>query len=872
MNNHKQTSTPPRRTLLRSFVSLFALSITLGASLPAQTETLTIDANNVVRNVPAGLGGVCAATEFWNTLTPNYRDDLMKARIGLVRIVGYPADSSNAGTLEALDRKVAQIINMGATPLFIQCIESDSNTAFKKALLRLDGTLYPDGDTTPINQRVATNITYLVSRYRSAPFNLATQYWEIGNEPDLATVNYRVANSTEYINFFSLAHNRLTASGVRGNVLLAGPVTSWDYGYDSAWRDLLMNDFLTACGNQVDIVTRHIYACIYSWEGIPASSVVPYEYSLLNDPRETLHFDSSILGSGGRGEGRLLAAMNARGVPSSVGTGVTEMNANQNQDGSNFSHTLAQGLWFVLSNHYSLYNPRSYSTNGFQFDRNNDNVAYYKNLAPSFPYYAAYIHGVLTGDQVLAQTSSNSHLVVTGSKDANYIYVQVLNRDTTSIPATVTLNNSGGVGAPTEFTLSATQTPLTGTATTLGTSFTRTFPPMTATVFRYPRNSAPTPPTPPAPPTTTVLSTSFDSVPAGMQTYADVFTPVVASSRLQLTSNVANMRAAVVFNGQPLPASRNRAQIRFGFQVVHNYAEGFVFGAYSASPGAVGDPGQALGYYGQANRLWGVKIDNSPDQIGVVGSTTNALVDGWATQALATYAATDMFMVIDYDGVAGTVRARMYQGLDDTGTLRADVTNRVGNPSTLPAGTVFGFTGATSAWSQTTYIYDLAILADNGTAGTTVGNSSFETPALAAGAYQYNVTGGVWSFVGRSGLQSNGSAWGAPAAPNGTQTAFVQASGGANGNVSQVINFASPGTYTVTLNAAARASTGGQTFNVRIDGVTVGTFTPVTTTSFTSFTTPAFTITTAGNHTLSMIGTATSGDKAVFIDSVGISP
>lgn len=44
------------------------------------------------------------------------------------------------------------------------------------------------------------------------------------------------------------------------------------------------------------------------------------------------------------------------------------------------------------------------------------------------------------------------------------------------------------------------------------------------------------------------------------------------------------------------------------------------------------------------------------------------------------------------------------------------------------------------------------------------------------------------------------------------------------------------------------------------------------TSSSASFTTPAFTIATAGNHTLSMIGTAMSGEKAVFIDSVSISP
>jgi hypothetical protein len=240
-----------------------------------------------------------------------------------------------------------------------------------------------------------------------------------------------------------------------------------------------------------------------------------------------------------------------------------------------------------------------------------------------------------------------------------------------------------------------------------------------------------------------VLSTDFTTAPAGLQLYANPstpptinpanFQPLVTGGDLKLTTTTGYLATAAVFNGQPLTSAKSRVQARFGFQVQQNYADGFVFGAYSASPGTQGDYGQALGYYGQNNRLWGVKVDNNPDQIAIVGSTVNNIVEGWATQPLSNYAAVDMYMVIDYDGTACTVRARLYQGSNDTGVLKADITNRVGNPATLPAGTVFGFTGGTSNFSQVTLIHDLAILTDAGWSNQDVGAVAAAGSTIIAG-------------------------------------------------------------------------------------------------------------------------------------------
>src|SRR5690606_6599483 len=122
------------------------------------------------------------------------------------------------------------------------------------------------------------------------------------------------------------------------------------------------------------------------------------------------------------------------------------------------------------------------------------------------------VHGVLTGDKVLSQTSSNSHIVVTATKDDHYLYVRVLNRhDTTAYNTTVTITDAPPVTAPTRHRLTASVTPDIGVATTHGTTFTESFPPLTATVFRYPRTDAPTPPAPPAPPATVHYTTDFDS-------------------------------------------------------------------------------------------------------------------------------------------------------------------------------------------------------------------------------------------------------------------------------------------------------------------------------------------------------------------------
>jgi len=152
-------------------------------------------------------------------------------------------------------------------------------------------------------------------------------------------------------------------------------------------------------------------------------------------------------------------------------------------------------------------------------------------------------------------------------------------------------------------------------------------------------------------------------------------------------------------------------------------------------------------------------------------------------------------------------------------------------------------------------------------------NGSFEAPSVGSASYQYNPTGGNWTFSGYSGIQSNSSAFGAANAPDGTQTAFLQSyfGQGALGSISQSINFASAGTYMLTFQAARRQ---GQVQPLRfsVDGVPVGGLLTPSGSSFAPLTTGTFAISSPGAHTLTLSATDNSGDNSIFIDQVTVVP
>lgn len=151
-------------------------------------------------------------------------------------------------------------------------------------------------------------------------------------------------------------------------------------------------------------------------------------------------------------------------------------------------------------------------------------------------------------------------------------------------------------------------------------------------------------------------------------------------------------------------------------------------------------------------------------------------------------------------------------------------------------------------------------------------NFGFETPSI--GNYQYNPTGGSWTFSGSagsgSGIIANGSGFSNPNAPQGVQAAFVQATG----TISQAIGGFVPGrTYTVVFSAAQRSGVnqhGGESWNLNVDSTVIGSFNPGPgATSYADYS--ASFVASASTHTLAFVGTdLAGGDNTVFIDNVRI--
>jgi len=150
-----------------------------------------------------------------------------------------------------------------------------------------------------------------------------------------------------------------------------------------------------------------------------------------------------------------------------------------------------------------------------------------------------------------------------------------------------------------------------------------------------------------------------------------------------------------------------------------------------------------------------------------------------------------------------------------------------------------------------------------------VPNFGFETPGIGS-SYQYNPSGGSWTFNGvspsGSGLVGNGSLFGNPNALQGVQAAFIQRTG----SISQSIPGFTPGTsYTVSFLAAERSGN-AQSWNLTVNGTVIASFNPGSSASSYVNYTAVFTAT-ATTETVAFVGTdLAGGDNTIFIDDVQI--
>ena len=150
-------------------------------------------------------------------------------------------------------------------------------------------------------------------------------------------------------------------------------------------------------------------------------------------------------------------------------------------------------------------------------------------------------------------------------------------------------------------------------------------------------------------------------------------------------------------------------------------------------------------------------------------------------------------------------------------------------------------------------------------------DGGFEVPALASGTSQAGPSGSSWTFAGTSGLASNGAALlaGNPAAPEGSQVAYVEGAG----SLSQVVTVSTgPWSGVVRFRAAQMAGPGvnggAQALQVLVDGTPVGTVQPDSIV-FGDYASVPLTLT-AGPHTLAFQGIAGAAGSGVLIDAVGL--
>jgi len=146
-----------------------------------------------------------------------------------------------------------------------------------------------------------------------------------------------------------------------------------------------------------------------------------------------------------------------------------------------------------------------------------------------------------------------------------------------------------------------------------------------------------------------------------------------------------------------------------------------------------------------------------------------------------------------------------------------------------------------------------------------VPNFGFETPGV-NGGYQYNPSGGSWTFSSGSGIVGNGSAFANPTAPQGIQAAFVQETG----TLSQALpGFTSGTPYMISFFAAERPDN-AQSWNVTVNGTVIASFNPGgSATTYGTYT--ATFMATAATETVAFVGTdLAGGDNTIFIDDVQI--
>ncbi len=216
--------------------------------------------------------------------------------------------------------------------------------------------------------------------------------------------------------------------------------------------------------------------------------------------------------------------------------------------------------------------------------------------------------------------------------------------------------------------------------------------------------------------------------------------------------------------------------------------------------------------------------------------------------------------------VVGLVPVQTYVvrgGAGDVNRVGGEAPEKVDAPSSGAAPTTLvEIVGLNPSGGDNTAFVDLVAISG---APTAILNESFETPSQ-GGGFSYNTSGGSWTFTGFAGIAANGSGFGPPAPPGGSQVGFVQMTGSA----SQTISLP-PGSYTISMRVAQRNCCGAnnQQLDIRINGVSVGTIQPLNNGAYATFTSSSFIISAPAPVTLAALNTATTIAQSQATVTVG---
>lgn len=470
----------------RGIQVLCGVGTALAGFLAVAHGEITVDAAQVVRKVPATFNGTNINAHVPNFATNaggiNFQADLEAAKVGIVRTLAYPDSRQKDHHLDYFDKNIRAILKCGATPLLLQYINPGLPYYNEDGQV---GTAEKPG--TP-----ESNLVFLVRRYLAQPFNLQKQYWEVGNEPDIG-IDWKM-DADDYAKQFNRIHEALVKAGLRDHVVLCGPVSAFVYWtaehytyYTSRVTTSYVDTFLRECSQSVDLVDLHSY-CTF---GGPHEEMLGLTRSDKLDSRFVTDRPSTPA-TPYDGMAALLAKMEKIhfGRPD-VGVALTEYGSMTQKK------PLTGGLWNLATTQESLYNPRMRLMASYVFDgwgAAADTLTHYgKDKQKNDLYWALWIAGNLRGDTVLARDVSGHamsdgrpYLIVAATRNDQFLFIEVINRDTRPIKDHITIN---GVTVGTDakvFTMTSDQTPDQGQSSPLGSAFDYEFPPASATVIRLP--------------------------------------------------------------------------------------------------------------------------------------------------------------------------------------------------------------------------------------------------------------------------------------------------------------------------------------------------------------------------------------------------